>query len=81
MVVVASCGFFLAGHREVADTLHITDDTGQIVNVLTLAVRTFLQIMLADVSAAVADGIRDVEREVVATFLSGHSEQLCVLCL
>jgi len=81
MMVVTSCGFFLAGHREVAYTLHVTDDTGQVVNVFALTVRTLLEVMLADVSAGIADGVRDVEGEVVATFLSGHSEQLGVLCL
>ena len=81
MVVVASCGFFLTGHREVADTLHITDDSGQIINIFALTMRTLLEVVLADVSAAVADGVRNVEGEIVATFLSGHSEQLCVLCL
>ena len=81
MMVVASCGFFLTGHREVADTLHITDDTGQIINIFALTVRTLLEVVLADVSAAVADGVRNVEREIVATFLSRYPEELCILCL
>ena len=81
MMVVASCSFFLTGHREVADTLHITDDTGQIINIFALTVRTLLEVVLADVSAAVADGVRNVEREIVATFLSRYPEELCILCL
>ena len=80
-MIVTSCGFFLTGHREVADTLHITDDTGQIINIFTLTVRTLLEVVLADVSAAVADGVRNVEGEIVATFLSRYPEELCILCL
>ena len=81
IVVVASCRFFLTGHREVADALHITDDTSQIINVLTMAFRALMQIMFADVSAFVADGVRDVEREVVASLLGCYAEKVGVLCL
>jgi len=80
-VVMSSCSLFLSCHREVADTLHITDDTGQIINVFTVAFRTLVQIMLADMSALVADRIRNVECEVVAAFLGGDTQKLCILGL
>ena len=81
MVIVASCCLFLTSHREVAYALHITDDTCQIINILALAVRTFLKIMFADMSAAVADCIRNVECEIITTFLSSNTQKLGVLSL
>ena len=80
-MVVTSGGLFLTSHREVAYTLHVTDDTGQVVNVFALTVRTLLKVVLADVSTAVADGVRNVEGEIVAAFLSRHPEELGILCL
>ena len=44
-----------------------------------MAFRALMQIMFADVSAFVADGVRDVEREVVASFLGSDLKQLGVL--
>ena len=43
--------------------------------------RALFQVVLADVSAFVADGIRDVEREVVATLDCRHLEKLAILRL
>ena len=43
--------------------------------------RTFLEVTLVDVSAVVADCIRDIECEVVASFLGSHAQQLAILCL
>ena len=43
--------------------------------------RALLEVTLVNSSAIIADGIGDVEREVVATLLSSHAEQLAVLCL
>ena len=40
-----------------------------------------MQIPFVDVTAVVADGVGDVEGEVVAAFLRGHAEQLAVLGL
>ena len=48
---------------------------------LAVAVRTFFQIALVYVSAVVAYCIGNVEREIVASFLGSHLEQLAVLCL
>jgi hypothetical protein len=81
MVIIASCSFLLTSHREVAYTLHITDYTSQIINIFTLAMRTFLKVVLADISALVAYRIRNIEREVVAPFLSCYSEELGILRL
>ena len=78
-MVVASCSLFLTSHREVADTLHITDDTSQIINIFAMTFRTFLEVVLADMSTLVADCVRDVELEVVASFLGSDLKQLGVL--
>ena len=43
--------------------------------------RALLQVARVNVTALVADGVRDVEREVVATLLSSHTQQLTVLSL
>ena len=81
MVVVASCRFLLAGHREVADAFHVTDDSCQVIDVFAMALRTFLQIVLADVAALVADRIGNVECEVVTSFLSRYAQELRILSL
>ena len=81
MVIVTSGCFFLAWHREVADTLHITDDTGQIVNIFAMTFRTLLKVMLANMAAFVAYRVRNVECEIIASFLSGNTEELAVLGL
>jgi hypothetical protein len=80
-MVMTSRGFFLTSHREVAYTLHITDDTCQIVDVVAMAFRAFLKVMLAYMAALVAYCIRNVECEVVASLLSGYTQELAVLCL
>ena len=46
-----------------------------------MALRALVQIAFVDVSAVVADCIRDVEGEVVAALVCGHLEQLPVLLL
>ena len=81
MMVVTSCGLLLACHREVADAFHVTDDTCQIVDVAAMTLRTLFEIVLADVAALVADCVRNVECEVVTSFLCCHAKQLSVLCL
>ena len=80
-VVVTSCSLFLTSHREVADTLHITDDTSQIINIFAMTFRALFQIVLADMATLVADGVRDVECKVVTSFLCCNSEKLGILCL
>ena len=80
-VIVASCSLFLTSHREVAYALHVTDDTCQIVNVFAVAFRTLLEVVLADMTALVADGVRDVECEIITSFLSGNTQKLAVLSL
>ena len=46
-----------------------------------MALRTLVQIALINMSALVAHGIGDVEREVVATLLGSHLQQLQLLLL
>ena len=79
MVVPSGC-FLLPWHREIAHTFHVSYDTCQVIDVLTLALRTFLQVMLADVSASVADSVRDVKCKVVTSLLGCNAQELAVLC-
>ena len=81
MVVVASCCFLLTGHREVAYALHVTDDSCQVIDVFAMALRTLLEIVLADVAALVAVRVWNVECEVVTSFLSRYAKELRVLSL
>ena len=81
MMVVTSCGLLLACHREVADAFHVTDDTCQVDDVVSVTRRTLLEIVLADVAALVADSVRTVECEVVTSFLGRNTKQLGILCL
>ena len=74
-------GFFLSGFGEVADAFQIADNTRQVIYVVAMTIRTFLQITLVNMSAVVADGIRDVKGKIVAAFASGYAEQLSVLFL
>ena len=46
-----------------------------------MALRTFLKIMLAYVSALVADCVRDIECKIVTSFLGGNFQELAVLRL
>ena len=46
-----------------------------------MAVRALLQVALVDMATVVADGVGDVEREVVATLLGGNLQQVQVLLL
>lgn len=66
---------------EIAHTLEIANDSRHIVYVGGMAVRAFVQITLVYVATIVADCIRDVEREVIASFLCCNAEQLAVLSL
>ena len=71
----------MAGLGEAADALHVADDAGEVVNVLAVAFGALVEVTLVDVAAVVADGVGNVEGEVVAAFLRGHAEQLAVLRL
>ena len=43
--------------------------------------RALLEVTLVDMATVVADGVRDVEREVVTALYSGYAQQLTVLLL
>lgn len=58
-------GLFLTRLREVAHALQVADHARQIVRVAAVADGAFFQVALVDVAAVVADGVRDVEREIV----------------
>ena len=69
----------MARLAEIADALQVTDNAGQVVNVMAVALGALFQIALVDVTAVVTDRVRDVEGEVVATFTGGYAQQLAVL--
>ena len=79
--VITAGGLFLTGLREVGNALQIADDTRHVIDILRMAVGALLQIALVDMAAVVADGVGDVEGEVVTTFLGSHLQQLHVLIL
>ena len=79
--VIASCGFFLSVDGEVRNALEITDDAGEVVDVVAVAVRALGEVALVDATTFVAERVGDVEGEVVAAFHSGHAEEVAVLRL
>ena len=79
MGVEATGSLFLTGLAEVAHTFQVANDTGHIIYILRMTVRTLLQITFVDMTAVVTDCVRDVEGEVVATFTGGYAQQLAVL--
>ena len=66
---------------EIADAFQVTDDAGQVVDVVAVALGAFFEVTLVDVAAVVTDGVRNVEGEVVAAFTCRHTQQLAVLVL
>ena len=79
-VISAFC-FALAVNGEVRHALQIADDACEIVYILALAVRALREITLVDVSAAVAERVGDVEREIIAALLCGNAEEMAILRL
>ena len=77
--IVSLCGLLLPWLREVADTLHVADDSSQIVHIIAMTFRAFLQVTFVYMMTVIADGVRNVEGEVVAALGSGYPEQLPVL--
>ena len=71
----------LTSLREVAYALQIADDTCHIVDILAAAMRTLLQVTLVDMTTIVADGVGDIEREVVASLLRRNAQKLTILSL
>ena len=79
MRVISPCCLLLTCLREVGYALQVANDTGHIVHVLRMAVRTLMQVALVDGSTLVAHGVGNIEREVVTAFLCCHLQQLQVL--
>ena len=79
--VISAFGFALAVDGEVRHALQIADDASEIVYILAFTVWTFGEISLVDVSAAVAERVGDVEREIIATLLCGNAEKMTILRL
>ena len=79
--IVAAGGLLLARLAEVGDSAQVADDARQVVDILRVAVGALLEVALVNVATVVADGVGDIEGEVVAPFLGGHFEQLAVLLL
>ena len=79
--IEAAVCLFLSRHGGVADTFQVANDAGHIVYIRTAAFGAFVQVTLVDMTTVVTDRVRDVESEVVASFLGCHTEQLAVLSL
>lgn len=79
--IISARGFFLAVCREVRNALEVADDAGEVVDVVAMAVRALGEIALVDATAFVAERVGDIEREVVAAFHGGHTEQVAILGL
>lgn len=73
MFIVAAACFLLARLRETADPFHVADDAGEVVKVFAVAFGTFVKITLVDVTAVVANGVRNVEGKIVAALLCGYA--------
>lgn len=73
MDVKTAVRFLLTRCREVANTLHVAYNTCEIINVLRVTMRAFMQVSLIDVTAVITDGVRYVECEVIASFLRSNA--------
>ena len=67
--------------REVGYALHVTDDTGEIIHILGMAMRALLEVTLVDMTAVVTNRVGDIEGEVVTSFDRRYAEELAVLLL
>ena len=81
MCIESTCCLFLTGLGEVADTLQVADDTGHVVNVLRVAMRTLLKVTLVNGATLITYRIRNIEGEIVAAFLRSYLQQVHVLLL
>ena len=79
--VVATGGFLLTVDGEVGDALEVADDAGEVVYVVTLAVRTLGEVSLVDATTVVAEGVGDVEGEIIAPLDGGDAEEMSILRL
>ena len=80
-VVMPERVLFAPAAAEGGNAFEITDDAGAVVDVVRAAAAARLQGAFVDVAAVVADGIWNVECEVVATFLCSDTQQLTILWL
>ena len=80
LISIISAGrLLLTCLREIAHAFQIADDTCDVIYVLAVAVRTFLQIAFVYVSAVITYRVRNIEREIIAAFNSGNLQQMTVL--
>ena len=77
--VVSFPCFCLSCLGEVRDAFEIADDTCHIVHIVRVTFGTLMQIAFVYCSALVADGVRYIERELVASFDGSYVQQLSVL--
>ena len=81
MGIVSAFGFTLAVEREVGNSFEVSDDACEVIQIFAPALGAFImQEAFVDVPAIFTQGVRNVEREVVASFTGGNAEQLPVLC-
>lgn len=80
LISIISAGrLLLTCLREIAHAFQIADDTCDVIYVLAVAVRTFLQIAFVYVSAVITYRVRNIEREIIAALDSGNLQQMTVL--
>ena len=81
-LVVAACGLVLTVEREVRHALEVANDAREVVQIVRVAVRTFLQVLLGDVPAVAAQRVGTVEGKIVAPPLRRSSWRYwgCVRC-
>ena len=78
---MALLGFLLAAFGPLGNQGQITDDTGGIIQIFTAALGAMLQLVLGNVAAIIADGIGNVEGEVVTAGGDGQLQQMSILIL
>ena len=71
--------FFPAGFREARHPFEIANDASGIIKIFTAAGGTFIQAMLVDMSAIIADGIGDIEGKIRAAGYHCGIEHLEIL--
>ena len=66
------CSLLLPCLRKITDPLHIPDNTCQIIHILTMTFRTFMQVSLINMLTFIANGIRYIKCKVITAFYSSY---------
>ena len=71
--------FVLALGRPLRHAGQVADDARSVIQIFTAALRALLQLVLADISAVVADGVGHIKSEVGAAFMNRVEDQQFIL--